>query len=192
MTRLAVVLALGAALTGCATVPLRPGETRIAPSVVFTLPSPATLGYPVAATELITAHVRGNTLAFEAHIEITPDAIDLVGLDPFGRRALTIHWHAGVLSYEAAPWLPDRVKPENILADIALTYWPEAAIRAGLAASGATLEASPNHRSIVAGGHAIISIDYDGAEAERWTGMVRYRNEALDYDLDIRSVRIAE
>jgi hypothetical protein len=192
MTRLAVALALGAALAGCATVPLPPGETRIAPSVVFAIPGPEALGYPVAATQLITAHVRGNTLAFESHVEIGKESIDLVGLDPFGRRALTIHWRDGVLSYETAPWLPDRVKPENILADIAITYWPEAAIRAGLASSGATVEDSPAHRTIIAGGHAIISIDYDGAEAQRWTGMVHYRNEALDYDLDIRSVRIAE
>jgi Protein of unknown function (DUF3261) len=192
MRLLSIVLALGAALAGCAAEKLPPGETRIAPSVVFVVPSPAALGYPVAATQLITAHVRGNVLQFESHIEIAPDSLELVGLDPFGRRALTIHWRAGVLSYEMAPWLPDRIKPENILADMAIINWPEAAIRAGLASSGATVEASLAHRTIVAGGRVIIRVDYDPAEAPPWTGTVHYRNEALDYDLDIQSVRIEE
>jgi hypothetical protein len=192
MRLLSIVLALGAALAGCAAEKLPPGETRIAPSVVFVVPSPAALGYPVAATQLITAHVRGNVLQFESHIEIAPDSLELVGLDPCGRRALTIHGRAGVLSYEMAPWLPDRIKPENILADMAIINLPEAAIRAGLASSGATVEASLAHRTIVAGGRVIIRVDYDPAEAPPWTGTVHYRNEALDYDLDIQSVRIEE
>src|SRR6185437_16762957 len=118
-----------------------------------------------------------------SHIEITPQTIDLVGLDPFGRRALTIHWRDGILSYETAPWLPDRIRPANILADMAITYWPEDAVRAGLARSGAVLEASPGHRRIVSGGRTIVSIDYEGAEALQGTGTVHYRNEALEDDL---------
>jgi hypothetical protein len=193
MRGLALALALTAALAGCAaSPPLGPNETRIAPGIVFAIPGPEALGQSLAATQLITAHVRGTTLGFESHIEITKQTIDLVGLDPFGRRALTIHWRDGVISSETAPWLPDRIRPANILADMAITYWPEDAVQAGLSASGAMLEAAPGHRRIVSEGRTVISIDYEGAEALQGTGTVHYRNEALEYDLDIQSVRIAE
>jgi hypothetical protein len=186
--RLPFALTVIGALAGCADT-LPSGATRIAPEIVFIIPSPAALGGRVVATQLIAAHVQGRSFSFESHVEISPEAIELVGLDPFGRRALTIHWHGGELSYEAAPWFPDRIRPANILADMAVTYWPEASIRAGLASSHATLETAPAQRTILANGHPVIRVEYDGPGAPGWNGAVHYRNEALDYDLEIHSVR---
>ena len=188
MTTRRTVLLLGLlASTGCTAPPDDPGETRIAPRLAFRLPTPASLGYRVSAHQLITGHFGGETYVFETEIAISPAAVDLVGLDAFGRRALTLRWSGSVLDATSAPWLPATIRPANSLADLALTSWPEPALADALAGSDAELVAAPMRRAVRHDGGEIIVIDYDGAGARRWNGRIRYRNLGFGYDLEIQS-----
>ncbi len=82
---------------------------------------------------------------------MTAEALTLITTDPFGRRAMTLTWRDSGLTVEkAAPFVPDFIRPENILADITIAYWPEAAVRAGLAGSGATLLRPTARRRVIA------------------------------------------
>ncbi|MEI6987601.1 MAG: DUF3261 domain-containing protein [Rhodospirillaceae bacterium] len=177
-------------VTGCATVTLPPEPVRsvsIATGVMLTLPPSSALDRTVEAAQLVTARYRDQTFLFEGRISVTPERFLLVGLDTMGRRALTVTWTADGVTLDAAPWLPDTLKPGNMLADIVLIYWPEATVRAAL--SGASLEAGPMGRSVRnADGAEIVNIVYGklGA-AGAWSGRLRLSNLARGYDIEVQS-----
>jgi hypothetical protein len=91
------------------------------------------------------------------------------------------------LEIQRASFLPESVRPENVLADLLLIYWPEAAVRRGLAKSGGTVTDQGSTRSIGRDGDDLIVIRYDGAP---WTGAVHLTNRAWHYDIDVRSAAV--
>jgi hypothetical protein len=189
--RIFAMLIMMSALAGCATTrePERGAEAMIAPAVRFATPGPRALGYRVAAEQLVSAHYRGDSFVWEAHIGVTPERLEIIGLDGFGRRAFTMSWRGDGLSYEAASWLPAAIKPGNVLADIALLYWPQEAVEAALAGSGAIVVTTASRRSVMLAGSEIIRVDYDDSGASAWNGTAHLRNLAFGYQLDIQSVR---
>jgi len=182
-----MVLVLAGLLSGCSAPP-REAAAFIAPGVRFALPGPSALGYRMNAAQIITARFRGDVQVFEAHVSVSPERLMLVGLDPFGRRALTVTLSDTGIAVDAAPWLPTGLKAENILADIAIIYWPEEAVRRALSSTNAVLRVDPGGRSILAGGQEVVRVDYASQQSEAWSGAARYRNNAFDYELDLRSV----
>jgi hypothetical protein len=187
--RLGLIVVAFCALAGCAAAPSSPEQSAlIAPALRFAIPAPRDLGYPIDASQLVTAHFRGETQVFEAHLTVSAERVVFIGLDPLGRRALTVTTTNQGMTIDKAPWLPAGLRPENIIADVAIMYWPEAAVRRGLARSEATLEDGPNMRSITDHGREVIHIDYGPRPTGApWARSVRYRNLAFDYELDLQS-----
>ncbi|HLN26006.1 MAG TPA: DUF3261 domain-containing protein [Patescibacteria group bacterium] len=188
------IAAVMLALAGCAQTPaaLPPGTVRIAPDLTLVLPHPGELGQTLEVTQLVTAHYGERTFVFEGHLSATPDRILLVSLDAMGRKAITVTWTDAGLDTEVAPWLPDGIRPENMLADIVLLYWPEASVRHALAASHGTLDASKQSRSVGVGGKEVIHADYQpGAGGDPWSGSLRYRNLPWGYELEVQSARVS-
>ena len=181
-----IVIAFGT-LAGCAAAPPPEASALIAPELRFAIPTPRELGYRVDASQLVTAHFRGHTQVFEAHLTVSPERLTFVGLDPFGRRALTVTSTDAGITVDAAPWLPAGLKAENILADVAIMYWPEEAVRRGLAHSAAVLSADSHGRSITANGREIIHVEYGPQQGDAWAASARYRNIAFGYELDLQS-----
>lgn len=177
-------------LTACAAPPAAPaaGQVRLAPELVMALPPPAELGRSLEATQLVTAHYGDRTFVFEGHLSATPERFLMVCLDAMGRKALTITWSASGIAAEAAPWVPAELRPDNMLADMVLLYWPEASVRRLLAASAGTLVTGPRRRSVWVDGKEIVQVDY--ATADPWTGSLSYRNLAWGYGLEIQSVEV--
>jgi hypothetical protein len=187
--RPSVLLIAALLLQGCATRPAeRTGAVRIAPGLDLVLPQPGTLGRNLDATQLVLAHYGDQTIAFEGHISATPDQFLLAVVDPLGRRALSIIWTDRDIVYEAAPWLPPNLRPETMLADLVLLYWPEAVVGRALRDSGGTVVTGPGTRTVLFGGQEVIRMDYQMAAGEPWTGHDRYRNLPRAYDLDIQSL----
>jgi len=176
-------------VAGCVSATDHPEPLRsvaIATGVAVTLPPTPALGRTIEATQLVTARYRDQTFVFEGHIAVTPERLLLVGLDTMGRRVLTVTWTAESVAIDAASWLPDTLRPGNMLADIVMIYWPEAAVRAAL--TGASLETRPDGGRTVrsADGTEVVRIDY-GTSAGAWSGRLQMKNLAWGYDLDIRS-----
>ena len=186
---LLLTLPLTLKLAACATTPALPADTAlIAPNTAFRVPPPHLLGQSVSVAQSVRADYGGIGMVFEAQIALTPDGLDLVALDGLGRRALTIGWHGPEPVAEAAPWLPEHVGPANMLADIALLYWPDALLAPALLAAGARLEATPARRSVLAGGQEVVRADY---VRPGWGGRALLRNLAFGYSLDVTSVLLA-
>ncbi len=102
-------------------------EAMIAPNVVFAISAAhPTSDRPQTVAQTIVAHYRDQSYAFEAQIQITPKHLELAALDGLGRRALTISWNPGGIEHkQAAAWLPPFIRPADILADVAIVYWPD-------------------------------------------------------------------
>ena len=185
--RLALVLALaglaGSGLSGCSLPPASPSlDVAIAQDVVLVLPSPADLGRRIEAVQRVTARRAGDTHVFEARLSVDAERLMLVGTDSLGRRAMTIQWRPGAVTVDKADWVPDTLRPENVLADIVLLYWPEAVLKR--AVRGAPVRDQGHGRRI---GDAI-RVNWDG---DPWSGRARLINASFGYELDVRSTTVA-
>jgi hypothetical protein len=161
----------------------------IAPKVIFVVPPPTTLNQTVNVTQSIVAHFQDKSFSFDAQIQITPSKLDLAALDGFGRRGLTVSWKPEGITSEPAPWLPKFIRPADILADIALVYWPQDTLSPSLAATGAALSETQSDRKITADGHDLIVIEYGAGEG--WNRPAKLRNLVFGYEIDIQSAEIA-
>lgn len=179
--RLTIVLPVCLALTACASSRSEVAPVMVAPGITLALPSPGALGRNVEAVQMVAARHGGDTVVFDGRLSVEPGRLLLVCSDAMGRRAMTVTWTEAGLEVEKAGWLPENLRPENILADIVLLYWPEAVIRQGL--RGAALSETTGGRTV---GEAI-AVSWQG---DPWTGLSRLRNTAWDYDLEIRSALV--
>lgn len=183
-----LALATGACTQATVVPPAR--SVQIAPDLTLILPRPGDLGQVIEVTQLVTARYGSQSYAFEGHVSATPERFLMVGLDGLGRRTMTITWTDTEVTYESPPWVPTQLRPENVLADMVLLYWPEASVRQALAASGGTVVTAPNRRTITRNGAMVVEIDYQPAtDGSPWSGQARYRNLAFNYELEIQSVR---
>jgi hypothetical protein len=188
VSRLLAVIAI-APFAACATRYFAsPGSTAIAPGVEFAIPMGSELGYSVEATQLITARFRDKTQTFQAYLSVSPNNITLIAFDPFGGRALTIVATNAGIHTEAAPIVPAVLKPGNILADVAIVYWPASVIRQGLAGTSATLYEDQSERTISIGGREVVRVSYKGRHRNTWAKAAYLHNIAYGYELDLRSV----
>ena len=189
MVRRRALLGFGVllALDSCAGDPPR-DQVLVAPGLTLRLPGPASLNRRIEVSQLVVARYGTRTIAFEARISAASGHFDLLCIDTLGREAMRIHWTQAGIVAEKAPWVPENLRPENMLADIVMLYWPEAVVIQALAASGGTLVAEPGVRSIRLRGREVIHADFQPLRGgDPWNGKVRYRNLPRDYTLDIQS-----
>jgi hypothetical protein len=164
-----------------------PGSTRIAPGLELSIPTPRELGYSIEATQLITAHFRDQVQVFQAYVSVSPEKITLIALDPFGGRALTVTATDDAIHAEAAPIVPAVLRAENILADLAIVYWPASAIRRGLAGTSASLYDDQNERKINVDGREVVQVIYESPHELSWAKLAHLQNVAYGYELDLQS-----
>ena len=181
-----------AVLAGCtAPQPAAPLRVALAPDLVMTLPPPSELGRELHLAHLVTARYGDRVASFEGHIEADAGHFRLVVLDPLGRVALTLDWNGAVLVYQAAAWVPEALRGENMLADLVLIYWPPEALQRALRPAGAGLAASDRQRVVTRNGQEIIRAEFTpGPGADPIGARAQFRNLAFGYSLDIRAAEV--
>jgi hypothetical protein len=164
------------------------GAVLISPNLSLVLPRPSDLGRPVDSAQLVTARYGDETYVFEGHVAATPERFIMVALDSLGRKVMTVTWTDAAVTHEVAPWVPGQLRPENILADMVLMYWPEDAVRRALASSHGVLISDAQRRSVMHEGREIIRIDYaaPGTPSEHFPSL-RFRNLVWNYQLDVQT-----
>ena len=186
MQRVLIVLLVLCA--GCAArYEASPGSITIAPALEFAIPTGAELGYSIQTTQLITAHFRDQTQVFQAYVDVSPEKVTLIAFDPFGARALTVTATDDGIHTEAAPIVPALLRPGNILADLAIVYWPTRAVRRGLAGTSASLYDDRNERTISVDGQAVVHVTYESPHEDSWPKVAHLHNFAYKYELDLQS-----
>lgn len=179
---------------GCASMPIasKPKQVSIAPKISIQLPNIADLKQTFESEQMITATYGSQTMAFQNQISFTPDKLLMVFYDPFGRPSLTIQWDKIGIEYTKSPAVPQKLLPENILADFVMMNWPSASIQNALKSSGAQLIETKNHRQIVQDGKVLIDIKYTPAtKLDSLKSHIIYHHIAWGYSLNIEAVRQA-
>lgn len=198
MVRAYVALPLAALASGCALLPdawtpswlpfsgnknttAAPEGLRaeIADDLTLVLPTPP--GYPEERTIIQTGRAQfgERRAAFEAVLALGAERTEIVLMMPAGPRLSTIVWDATGVHEDRAPFVPDSLPVENILADIFVTVWPEASV-AGTLPEGVTMEvAADGGRTIRRGDEVILTVGPDAADPSRFV----VRNEAIGYEV---------
>ncbi|HLW70758.1 MAG TPA: DUF3261 domain-containing protein [Candidatus Binataceae bacterium] len=183
-----LLIVLTISLAACAThKPASRTNVTIAPGLEFAMPTGRELGYSVEATQLITAHFHDQVQVFQAYVSVSPEKITMIALDPLGGRALTITATDEALTFAAAPTAPAALRPGNILADLAIVYWPAPAVRRALAGSSASLDDDQSGRTIILDGRVVVQVTYEAPHENTWTKLAHLHNLEYGYELDLQS-----
>jgi hypothetical protein len=149
---------------------------------------PATPGYPGAVAAFQTIHVvRGDqTGDVHALLELSAPQLVMVLTQPLGPRLATIAWTADGIDIDRAPGPPATaaLQPEDVLADLVLAFWPEAAVRENLR-DGLALVVQSDRRLVMRGDALLIEVERN--DADPWNGTVRLDNRLVGYQLTFMS-----
>jgi hypothetical protein len=198
MVRAYLALPLAALASGCAIIPdaWKPSwlpfvgdknataqqeglRAEIADDLTLVLPTPP--GYPEERTIIQTGRAQfgERRMAFEAVLALGFERTEIVLMMPAGPRLSTIVWDATGVHEDRAPFVPDSLPVENILADIFVTVWPEASV-VGTLPEGVTMDVAENGtRTIRRGDEIILTVGPDAADPSRFV----VRNEAIGYEV---------
>jgi hypothetical protein len=192
MNRLLLILSI-LGLSACASESGLPqqevlGRTvLIAPGTLLTLPQEPLFGRTLEVTQMVAAHYGEHTFPFEAHISLAPNHFLMVGLDMMGRKAMSIEWNAGQITYDHASWVPAQIRPENILADLVLLYAPAPVTRASLP-PGCKLSDGRRVRTVICSKKRVWRAVYQPKiHNDPWSGSLSYRNLAYGYNFEVQS-----
>jgi hypothetical protein len=194
MIRRVMVLLPGlfVALSGCTTAMMmfaptpESHEAILSRDLACTIPLKNTASMSVA--QKLTITFGDQSMSFDVQMQITPDVVDLVALDTLGRRALTIRASDDQIVSTAAPWVPELVRPADILADVAIVYASAESIAPALSACGASLTTTPQGRAISYNDENVIEVTYDRGQG--WQRSARLANVSLGFQIDIKSVQL--
>lgn len=145
--------------------------------------SPSSFLQTISLQQNVQVEQGGQTVDFDAVLEVSPTAVTLVGL-AYNQRVFTLRYDGRKLQETRSRMLPREVQAADVLSDLQLALWPAEAVRAALPA-GWTLSDSTGHRELAERDSVRTSITFDSMP--RWAGTITLHNWQYDYRLVIRS-----
>ncbi|QNP49324.1 DUF3261 domain-containing protein [Diaphorobacter aerolatus] len=143
-----------AMLAGCASPSATPEEPGAQPTASPWLAlAPSALGCAAAAQQRLTVQPPGQQgRELDALLEVDASTMRLAILN-LGQMVGTLEWDGQQINPQLSRWWPAVLKPEQVLGDVQLAFWPQQAIVRALPA-GWSLQ--------VSGGERVLR--YDGVE----------------------------
>lgn len=186
MTRY-LILAMLVMVAGCASSPpptnTGQGQER------FLSVSPASLGYSLSLSQIVTGHHDGQTYNMRFELDIGPSRLAIVGLSPLGVTLFTIVQDEDGLSVETPVQGPIVFDPRHMLFDLYATYWPRQALQPALSRIGMRLdEAADGSTRRIEGldGNLIAEIQYLPKPTK--TGKIEIQHFDFPYRLSIETL----
>ena len=133
---------------------------------------------PLALYQQISFSIGAERAQMEALLEIAENKVHLSLLDQLGREAAQLSWSNSQLKAEQASWLSISVPPENLIADLALVYWPIAELTEALPSNVTVIEAS-GRRTINSQGKTLVIVEYSKGPGQ--LEIVTLENKVLGY-----------
>jgi hypothetical protein len=165
-------------LPGCAATPL-PSSARLGLKL-----APAALEASIHLQQRLVVERQGGIDAVDAALEVDSERVDLVGLS-LGQRVFALHYDGRELRSWRHPSMPSKLRGEDVLEDLQLTFWPVGAIKKALPA-GWRIEEADRRRTLWSGETPVMLIEYSGEP--RWLGRIAIDNLRFQYRLIILSV----
>lgn len=156
-------------------------RAHIAEDIALTLPMPP--GYPetITAAQIVQAQYGEAGGVFEAVLSLSPEQAVIVVTAVGGPRLATVTWDADGVREERTVLAPGGVPVENLLADIFMVRWPEAAVADALPEGVSVVSGEDGSRRIVSDGETIVEIIPDAANP----GRTLVRNLSFGYEVTI-------
>ncbi len=154
------------------------------------LPQPQDLGRVVSLSQQVTAEFRGETHEMLIALEVASNEVSMVALAPFGTKLFSVVYQPPLIDSEVSPMLKRQIKPEYVLADMMLIYWPTEALRRYLSRAGLSIEDNGSALRVISlADTVIIRIEYS-EESDRLKSRVLYHNIERDYRLTFRTLEL--
>lgn len=178
-------------VVGCATTS-RTGvnDVEIAEGIVFSLPDAESLTDGFSATQLLTATYEGRTYTMQIEHEWRRGSLFIAALGNLGTVAFSLSYDGSTLEVRSNSMISRRMRAENVLSDIFLTFWDADRLESRLTGDDFSLRDTPAERTILKGGRPVITISYE--KPSPWTGNVRFEHLERDYVLEIETVQRSE
>lgn len=186
------LLALTLLLGGCAL--LRPDNATPLPGGGYWRPlAPDRLGQSLSAVQRVTGQFGEHRALLVFYLEVSGDHLALVGTTPDGTELFSLEQNGAAMNVKASPLLPPQMRPQAVLADLQLAFWPAAAVSAGLAGSGLELVEQPlpeggARRLFKRDGEIVVAIDYRAADP--WRGAVEFEQRAWHYRYTVETLNL--
>lgn len=145
--------------------------------------APSAFPETLSLQQQVKVEQAGKTVDFDAVLDISPDAVTLVGM-AFSQRVFTLRYDGKTLQETRSAMLPREVQGGDVLSDLQLALWPTDVVRAALP-PGWSLADSASTRVLSESDTVRTSISYSGLP--RWSGTISLNNQQFDYRLTIRS-----
>jgi hypothetical protein len=184
--RLILALLLSSVLAACRTAP---PPAPVGASGSAAAPAHGALAPPDAvgarsAAQVIHAAYGARSIVLRTAIEVSAGKLDVVGVTATGQRVFTAHYDGTTIEARKSPFVPDRLDPERVLADMQLALWPLPAVQAAFRERGLDVsEPFPGVRRLLRGDALLAEVHYGSADP--WNGRLWFVNFEFDYSLTI-------
>jgi hypothetical protein len=137
-----------------------------------------------SAAQVIHAAYGARSVVLRTAIEVTDGRLEVVGVTANGMRVFTARYDGKTIDAQKSPFVPDKLDPERVLADMQLALWPLAAVQAAFRERGLQVsEPFPGMRRLQRGDALLAEVHY--ASADPWNGRLWFVNFEFDYSLTI-------
>jgi hypothetical protein len=180
-----IALLLASVLAACHTTP--PAPTAVGAGM--TTPAHTPLASPDAvgarsAAQVIHAAYGARSVVLRTAIEVNDGKLEVVGVTATGLRVFTARYDGKTIDAQKSPFVPDKLDPERVLADMQLALWPLPAVQAAFRERGLDVsEPFPGVRRLLRGDALLAEVHY--ASADPWNGRLWFVNFEFDYSLTI-------
>lgn len=144
---------------------------------------------PLTVSQLVTFKFGERQDSLPFILELSKQQMVMSAIASWGSPLFVLTYDGKKIDYIQAPIIETGLKPEYILTDLFLTFWPINSLNDTLAELGYNVEDKDNIRKIFNNDQLIIEIIYQGqlsSETLRWQNSVEFIQHQLDYQLSIQ------
>ncbi|MEQ1527892.1 MAG: DUF3261 domain-containing protein [Methylococcales bacterium] len=134
----------------------------------------------------LTAIWGERTESLVVVLELDAKHIAMAGLSNDGLSLFSLSYDAKTVVSDKSPLLPDSVKPEWMIADLQLVYWPLAVLRKNLPAEW-HIQAGAQQRDLFVADKKQVAVRYLTTDAD-WPRDVELVNFKYQYRLHIKTL----
>jgi hypothetical protein len=172
-------------LSGCALAPCLNTSKEVA-VIPEMMPIAQPLGPARRIVQQIKAEWTDRQESLMAVLELDAQHIAMAGLSNDGLSLFSLSYDGQTMVSDKNPLLPELVKPEFILADLQLVYWPQVMLQKILPA-GWRLEVTENKRLLIVNNKKQAEITYLSPNSD-WPKAVELVNFQYHYRLYINTI----
>jgi len=175
---------LAACQSSPATRPVIPAVGPTVPDATHPALAPPDAVGTRTATQVIHAAYGTRSVVLRTVIETAPGKLDVAGVTATGQRVFTAHYDGRTIDAQKSPFVPDKLDPGRVLADMQLALWPLPAVQAAFRERGLTVtEPFAGVRRVTRADALIAEVHY--ATTDPWSGRLWFVNFEFDYSLTI-------